>query len=101
MLKRLSEQHPTGYLFRNIKGHVWKSHDATRRLNYVTDKLRLERATVYAYRHTYITEALERGMTANIVAELVGNSPLTIARNYDHLSQRTATMLDAAARAVG
>ena len=39
-------------------------------------------------------------MTANVVAELVGNSPLTIARNYDHLNQKTKTMLEAAKQAV-
>lgn len=100
LLRRLADEHPTGYLFRNTRDHVWRSHDATRRLNYIIDKLKLPPATIYAWRHTYITEALERGMTANVVAELVGNSPLTIARNYDHLNQRTSTMLEAAQRAV-
>ncbi len=100
LLKGLATQRPTGLLFRNSKDHLWTSHDATRRLNYIVAKLKLAPATIYAYRHTFITEALEKGMTANIVAELVGNSPLTIARNYDHLSQKRATMLDAAMKAV-
>lgn len=101
LLKRLVEERPTGLLFCNSKGNLWTSHDATRRLNYIVDKLKLPPATIYALRHTFITEALERGLTANIVAELVGNSPLTIARNYDHLCQKKQTMLDAAARAAG
>jgi hypothetical protein len=39
-------------------------------------------------------------MSANVLAELVGNSPVTIARNYDHLSKMRESMLAAAAKAV-
>jgi integrase len=101
LLERLARERPTGLLFRNSKGNIWTSHDATRRLHHITDKLGLARATIYAFRHSAITEALERGLTANVIAELVGNSAITITRNYDHLSTKRQTMLDAARKAVG
>jgi integrase len=99
LLKRKCEEYPTGHLFRNRTGGAWTSHDATRRLHLVTDKLKLQRATIYAFRHSYCTDALAKGISANVLAELVGNSAVTIARNYDHLSKKRESMLAAAADA--
>jgi len=100
LLKRQCREHPIGPLFRNRLGGPWTSHDATRRLHYVTEKLKMERATVYAFRHAYCTDALANGMNANVLAELVGNSPVTLARTYDHLHKRRDVMLKAALQAV-
>jgi site-specific recombinase XerD len=100
ILKRLAEKHPKGLLFRNSKGKIWTSHDATRRLHYATRKLGIPKGTVYAVRHKFISDGLEKGLNANVIAELCGNSPLTISRNYDHLSSRKAAMKEAALRAV-
>jgi site-specific recombinase XerD len=61
--------------------------------------LKLPRATIYAFRHSYCTDALAKGISANVLAELVGNSAVTIARNYDHLSKKRESMLAAAADA--
>lgn len=100
LLQRMAVRHPTGLLFRNSKGNAWTSHDATRRLHHATAKLGIPRGTIYAVRHLLITSALERGLNANVIAELVGNSPITIARHYDHLSKQKATMKAAALKAV-
>jgi integrase len=100
LLKRKSDEHPTGPLFRNRRGNPWRSHDATRRLHHITAKLKIEKATIYAFRHAYCTDALAKGMNANILAELVGNSPVTLARTYDHLHKRRNVMLEAAAKAI-
>lgn len=54
----------------------------------------------YAYRHSYITEALERGLTASAVAESVGSSAKTIEKYYDHLDQKKTALKEAALRAV-
>ena len=54
-----------------------------------------------SYRHSFITEALEQGLTADIVAELVGNTPKTIAKYYSHLESKKNTLREAARRAVG
>jgi len=101
LLKKLALRHPTGPLFRNTRGKAWTSHDATRRLHYCTAKLGIERGTVYGIRHQVATQALEKGLSANVVAELLGNSPVTLTRYYDHLSSKRQTMLDAAKKAVG
>jgi integrase len=101
LLKRKIVEHPTGLLFRNQASNIWKSHDATRRLRYVTDKLGIPRATIYAYRHAMISDSLAKGLSANVIGELVGNSPIVIARNYDKLHQKPDVMLEAAARAAG
>lgn len=100
LLRRLAKQHPTGLLFRNTRAKIWASHDATRRLHYCTGKLGIPRGTIYAVRHKVISDGLEKGLNANVIAELVGNSPVTISRHYDHLSKRRAAMLEAAQRVV-
>jgi integrase len=100
LLRRLAARRPTGLLFRNVRGRMMTSHDASRRLRYVTEKLGIPRGTIYAIRHRMITSALEKGLNANVIAELVGNSPITISRNYDHLSQQKASMRAAALKAV-
>lgn len=96
LLKKQAELHPTGLLFRNVKGKLWTSHDATRRLLYATETLGIPRGTIYAVRHKLINDGLAMGMSANVIAELVGNSPVTISRHYDHLSKQKKTMLKAA-----
>jgi integrase len=101
LLKTLAERHPTGLLFRNCKGKMWTSHDATRRLHFCTDRLGIKRGTIYAVRHQVINNALAKGLTSDVIAELVGNSPITIARHYSHLDQKRAAMLEAAKKAVG
>lgn len=100
LLRRLAEKHPTGPLFRNCRGKAWTSHDATRRLHFCTERLGIPKGTIYAVRHKVISDGLEKGLNANVIAELVGNSPVTISRHYDHLSRRKAAMLEAAERVV-
>ena len=63
-------------------------------------QLGLEKASLYAYRHTFLTDALSKGMSADVLAELAGNSAITIARNYSHLSKKRDAMLAAAQNAV-
>ena len=101
LLERKSEEYPIGPLFRNRWGTAWRSHDATRRMHYATENLGIDRVVPYDYRHSFITDALAKGLSANLIGELVGNSPIVIARNYSHLHQQPATMLEAAARATG
>lgn len=74
---------------------------ALRRLHYATRKLRIPKVVPYDYRYSFITDALAKGLSSNLIGELVGNSPFVIARNYSHLHQQPATMLEAAARAAG
>ncbi len=100
ILKRLAAKHPKGLLFRNSRNKIWTSHDATRRLHYATRKLGIPKGTIYAVRHKFISDGLEKGLNANVIAELCGNSSITIARHYDHVSKRKAAMLEAARKVV-
>lgn len=97
----LAAMYPEGPLFRNNRnGLAWCRDSIGQRLGTVGRKLGIKDLTSYAYRHTFITEALERGLTADVVGELVGSSPLTIAKYYNSLSQKTDFLRQAAQRAV-
>jgi integrase len=100
MLRELAKDRPTGPLFRTQFGNRYTAFNCSRRMLPLCKKLGIPPASVYCYRHTLITEALSKGMTADVVAELVGNSAITIARNYSHLCQMTDVLKQAALRAV-
>lgn len=96
LLRRLSAEYPTGPLFRTKTGNRWTQGSAAKQMVKACERLKIPRANCYAYRHTYITEALAKGMSASIVAELVGNSPATIHKYYSHLDQRKDELREAA-----
>lgn len=57
----------------NFRNRVWKP---------VLDKLGVQYRKPYQCRHTFITLALQNGLTVQDVARLVGNSPEVIYRHY-------------------
>jgi integrase len=101
MLRQLAEKKPDGPLFVTRYGIPYNNSNIGQRLRRLEKKLCIPRFNLYNYRHTYITEALERGLSSDIVAELVGNTPKTIAKYYSHLESKRNTLRDAARRAVG
>ncbi|MFU7558762.1 hypothetical protein ACMFWY_08780 [Roseiconus sp. JC912] len=67
----------------------------------LTEKLDIDPSLVpYSYRHTYITDCLERGVDIATVAELVGTSVQMIERHCGHLSKRHDHLRASAARAL-
>jgi integrase len=100
ILRRRIAERPEGLLFRTIRGNPIDSKNVSHRLRLVTKRVGMKRFNIYSYRHSYITDALERGLTASVVAELVGNSAKTISKYYDHLSQKRDAMKEAALKAV-
>lgn len=54
----------------------------------------------YAYRHTYITEALENDKSVATVAELVGTSASMIEKVYGHLGSKQSHLIHAASTAL-
>jgi integrase len=97
MVAALVVLHPEGSIFRNgISGAPWTKQSVQKRFYRICKKLGLQDVSAYTFRHQYITQALERGVSIEIVAELVGNSPNTIYRHYNHIAQRPG-MLQAAA----
>ncbi len=101
VLRELCEVRPEGSLFRTRNGIPYNRSNVIKAFRRLEVKLNLERFNPYSYRHTYITDALERGLTADIVAELCGNSPSTVAKYYSHLESKKDTLREMARRAVG
>lgn len=58
--------------------------------------------SLYALRHSWATNALQRGVDALTVAILMGHKdPSTLARTYQHLSHNPEHLLEQARRAAG
>ena len=58
------------------------------------------RYSLYAFRHSFATHALERGVDSVTVAILMGHSdPSMLAKVYQHLTQNPTFMLEQAKRA--
>ncbi|MFO0808976.1 MAG: tyrosine-type recombinase/integrase [Gemmataceae bacterium] len=100
LFRKLALRHPEGPLFRTRTGRPWSKGVVLKWMRKVESALDIPRLTPYAWRHTMITDSLAKGMSADIVAELVGNSPATIAKYYSHLDQRQDVLRAAARRAV-
>jgi site-specific recombinase XerD len=98
ILAALMVLNPTGKLFRNSHtGLPWTKQTVQRRFYRICKRANLKGVSAYVLRHQYITQALEKGVSVEIVAELVGNSPATIHKHYCHVGKRTER-LEAAAR---
>lgn len=101
LLRRLADQYPDGPLFRTRTGRAWDKGTVSKWMRKAENALGLARMSPYAWRHTLITESLAKGLSADIVAELVGNSPSTIHKYYSHLDQKGDAMRQAAQLAAG
>src|SRR5262249_51411570 len=100
-LRQLSTERPTGYLFRTRRGRPFTNHNTTQRVRRLEETLKLKRFSLNAYRKSYITDALEKGLSSDIVAELCGNTSKTIGKYYNLLSEKKDALREAARRAVG
>lgn len=101
VLRELAQKHPTGPLFRTRSGRPWDKGGVSKWMRKAEAALGIPRLNPYAWRHTLITESLAKGMSADIVAELVGNSPATIHKYYSHLDQKGDALRAAARQAAG
>lgn len=98
--KILSHTRSSGPLFRGRRGRL-TVNAITCRVKRLREQLKLPLGTVaYSYRHSYITDALERGVDIATVAELVGTSVTMIQRHYGHLENRSDHLSLAARKAV-
>lgn len=100
LVERLVARHPSGPIFRNRFGNAWRRDSVAVNLTRLAGKLKIPQINAYCLRHTYITDCLAKGMSASIVAELVGNSVKTIEKYYDHLDQKKDVLKDAAKKAM-
>ena len=103
---RLMARFPDGPLFRGPRraGQKPYTRNSIRcRFRRLRKKLpHLKGVIAYTFRHSYITDALERGVSVAAVAELAGHSDLRmIQEHYGHLSQKAVHLRDAARKAAG
>jgi site-specific recombinase XerD len=94
-------KHPTGALFRNRHGKPWTRKSINNR--FVRKKKRsliAKDITAYAYRHTFVTEALASGVGEAAVRQLVGHRTTAMIANYTHLDAKPDYLRREALRAV-
>jgi integrase len=101
LLREQARKHPEGLLFRTRWGTPWNRTSGGAELRRACAENDLPRYSPYDFRRTYITNALARGLTANVVAQLVGNTPDVINKYYDSLHLKKDTLREAALRAAG
>jgi integrase len=101
LCRRLVAAHPTGPLFRNTDGKPWNRNAVRCRFRRLRRKLGLDAGVVaYAFRHSWATDALEKGVPIATVAELLGHSDTKmVSAHYSHLHERREH-LRAAARSI-
>jgi len=92
---------PETPLFRNRKGEPWTRNAIRCRMRRVRAKLKIPGLVAYLYRHGFITQALEKGISDALVAELAGHADTsTIHRFYSHLSENAKLLRQAANKVV-
>lgn len=99
VLKRLAERHPTRLLVRTSKGNPWTRQIMNLAMVRAAKRAGLPGYTSYNLRRTFITDGLAKGLSANVMAQLAGNTPGTINKHYDSLHLRLDA-LKAVARTV-
>lgn len=102
LLTRLMKEHPTGPPFLNADGNPWNRQAINcrfrRKKNRKTDPLD-KGIVAYSWRHGYVTDALEKGVPAATVAELVGHEDLRTTQNYSHIVEKKKHLKEDAKKA--
>ncbi len=101
LCRDLAREHPEGPLFRNTRGKPWTRNAIRIRFRNLRKRLGLAPGVVaYAFRHTYITDALEKGVPIASLAELAGHKDTRmISTVYSKLSQKRQHLAEMAAKA--
>ncbi|MFL5330514.1 MAG: tyrosine-type recombinase/integrase [Gemmataceae bacterium] len=101
--KRLTKIHSSGPIFRTIDGNKWTKDSLNCRFRRLRKKYpQLAGVTAYSFRHTWATNALERGVPLATVAELMGHSSTEmLERVYAHLNQKGTYLAEMAQKAIG
>jgi integrase len=100
LLRRLAAKHPVGLLFRTRHGTKWDTNNAHRWTRVFARELGIKEVFPYAFRHSFINDAIVRGVPLPVIAELVGNSVDVLIRHYVHLAGKKDALKAAAVRAV-
>jgi integrase len=101
LTRRLMEHYPTGQLFRNSRGKPWTRNAIRCRFRNLRATLpHLKGVVSYAYRHSFVTDALENGVGVAQVAELLGHTSTDmVMSHYQHLREKREHLKQAAIQA--
>jgi len=91
VLKKQREKYSTGLLFRSTACSRFYDQLVVKRFWAIANHLGFP-VSAYSYRHTFITRALLKGVSAAQIAELCGTSIQMVTRNYGHLEARPDLM---------
>jgi integrase len=86
------------FLFVNQDGNQWLKDTVVQAMDRLRKRAGVNpKITVYAYRHSFATDALLAGNSLAVVAELLGHvDTRMVGRVYGHLDQHKSHLLDAA-----
>lgn len=97
LVSRLVKEHQTGALFRNTKGRAWNTDSLNCAFDRIETKVNFK-VYPYAFRHSFITRALLRGLNPIEVANIVGHTDLKMIHSvYSHLNLKQQHLRDKAA----
>lgn len=99
-LKELAERYPEGVLLRNRLGLPWSKNNTSKYIARICKRLGIEGVTSYTIRHAFISTALVKGVPIDVIAQLAGNSPDVIRKNYSQLDLMDEALRAAAQRAI-
>lgn len=97
VLAEQRRQYETGYLFRSETDGPFRGNTLHVRLKRCIKRAGIGRSiTAYGLRHWYATRALEAGISSEVVAAAIGNSPAMIHRHYSHLTSSAKVLKELA-----
>lgn len=88
LCRRLAERNPAGPLFRNTEGNPWTPNAVRCAMRRLRARLKLDGVTAYTFRHSFATDALERGLSLTDVAALMNHKDVRTTMGYSHLKER-------------
>lgn len=101
IVTRLALKYPEGTLFRNSRGQAWTAYAIGNRFRRLSEKTGVP-VCAYVIRHSYVTNALIRGVDPLTVAALCGHkNAKMIMEVYSHLCENDEHMAAAARKAIG
>jgi integrase len=99
LLVRQCERYRSGALLRNNNNEPWTENAIGLAMRRTRERAGVPHAIAYGLRHSFATDALERGVPDAHVAELLGHSGTAMLhRHYSHLGARAQALREALGR---
>ena len=99
ILKARIERFPTGPLFRSRHGRPWGHVRLQRKFARLGKRLGIQGVTAYTYRHSFATDAIERGVRIPELQMLLNHDDPRTTMGYVHLAERRTALRQAAEKA--